>query len=744
MRARRRRAHLKRQGDSLVFQPGADLLLNSVVQDEPQSQGGSATSTILLQSGESIINLPASVTSGVLNTATSGGRLQTQLLSSSNSWPQASSTEASTRTDVAFSISEILFAPSSLQPIAFESTSVSPSPLSLSSSEPSTKSSDTAPAPTQTATTSAATSNSSTGTPQSSTASAASRSTSQSSTSVIPTPQNDAVGHSAEFYVGIVFISIVVVACILSFAAWILRSRRHRPSWCGGGGNEDEDMENQDLGFGLGLYLEKPVDEAGSARTVPQSNPFVLPPFTGFASSPQRNPTAVVRPPAAQLRPTDTAESPTQLLGRLQVNNYMEGDFSSSSDEATRPAPAPSRLLVDSESFLEELGTPREAYPGLKPRFLGVEGRGLSMPWAPLNVNVKAARAPSKVDIAQLHSSRSVTAQTEGEDEDEIMPLPMPHFRSTPPHVQAGENESSGGVDGWSATLRSSLFSALSGLTGGTTASVKPPEDNFTTFPPSRSRSNNRWRGALSSHNDSNGGREMVPSDSHVSSMCDVWTSPKTIDSGLPFTQPGSNLGMPVALGLVDGKIDDCSRVMSLNSTTPLVLTKRGTKSRLGNESNLRNQKTGDSRTSSIYIPCPRVSEKLAHRPARLGTRASKISRMSSSKLYSKRRSALSQSSLARPAFLKRITGGSATSFSSEASETTRGLTDEEALAKQVMLLRARRKRGLGTGIPMGRKLTTTVRHRNSLDRQSSTSLRPGTSSTSRSDLTSLVAHGEA
>ncbi|THH03698.1 hypothetical protein EW145_g6076 [Phellinidium pouzarii] len=659
MRSRRRRAHLRRQ-DDIVYQPGAGLLLNNVGQNESQNQDDTSLTAGNQQPGGSTVTQSISVTSG---TQAIAGHSQTQIQSLDSSSSQAVSSD----TSAVDPISTIFFAPSSLSSVVSASTSL-PSSLSSSSSDSSSGQAITS------SITLSATSNIVSNSPSSVTtsgASVASLNASQSSSPVLPITNVNAAGHTTVFYGGIVFISIVVFACILSFAAWMLRSQRNRPAWCGGG-REDDDVENQDLGFGLGIYLEKPMNGtdppkasstslSDAAHTVPHINPFVLPPVFGFnTSSPGRYPTTMARPPTAHHDTADTAESPRQLLGSLQVNNYMPGDFSSSCDEAAPRETAP-RFK---DPLTMGLGTPREALPGVTPRFLALGGQGLSMPWAPLNV--KPSRAFSKADIAQSSSRKSDIMHTTGEGE--VPPLPMPPFSDT--LSLAGEG--GGGADGWGAALRSSIFNALSGLTNG---SARPVEDKFTAIPASSSRSN-RWRGALSSSKDS--GTGMAPSSSRSDRMGDAWTSPRARDNDLPFSQ-----SRVATVSLDAGALSfnefstqgDCSRIAPTEPTTPLRLQKKGTTQRRGDF--FRTPIAGGGHSLEVL------------------------------KMNSKGRSALSHTSLGRPAFLRNATGGSLTSFSSEESETSRDLTHDELLAKRMLMLRARRKRGMGAGAK--RRLTTSI-----------------------------------
>ncbi|KLO15601.1 hypothetical protein SCHPADRAFT_902236 [Schizopora paradoxa] len=274
--------------------------------------------------------------------------------------------------------------------------------------------------------------------------------------------------HPTEFYIGIAFLAVVVAALCISIVAWFFRTRKRGLKCCfsrdkGG----DDDMEKQDLGFGLGFYVggsSSSVAKIASSTTFGQNS---------RASHTTYSPYSTTKPAQAYL---GSAESFVPSFGALHIKNLVPGDVHSSGDEMSRET---SRVGC-------ELGTPREEIPGSTPRFLALDGMGLDVPWSP--IQLRSTCSPSHVSVLQSPSRRSLSAKEERvrKNWEGLPPLPAPTFAHDTESSKAAVQE------GWGATIRSGLRSALSAMTGGQTGKTSPPvdDDHFTSLPSRPSRSN--------------------------------------------------------------------------------------------------------------------------------------------------------------------------------------------------------------------------------------------------------------
>ena len=463
MRGRRRhgRPHLKRQ-NGILFQDGG-LLLDSEGQSDPIIGGMDGQDSVSGQTGTLLGN-------SVVATA----HVQTHVHPAANTGLRLSSSE----TDGIPSVSMLLLSPTSLENGISVSTS-EPQTLPQSQGKPSSTSFRSAGSYGKTSTPEPST-------PPKSSALAstvASLNASQSSAATSPAHNVNTVGHSVEVYGGIVFGGIIALACIVSFVAWLIRSQRK--SMCCCGKREEEDVENQDLGLGLGIYLDKPGPAYNSqeVKSTPipgsefgssQPNPFTLPAIQNIAASSSRYPMTTPRPAPTHLLTTDTVEAPNRVLGPLQIKNYVSGDFPSSCDEGAKSPNLGGFRNPGVEAA-------RESATAITPRFFGDEGQALGMPWPPLNIRSK--HALSQVNMTHSPWKKGETARTGGEEEFQRLPTPRFNFANTPKEDEEGNS------DGWGATLRSTIYNALSGLTS---RSPKPEDDKFTKLPASRSYSNRR------------------------------------------------------------------------------------------------------------------------------------------------------------------------------------------------------------------------------------------------------------
>lgn len=267
--------------------------------------------------------------------------------------------------------------------------------------------------------------------------------------------------HPTEFYIGIVFLSIVAAALCVSFVAWIFRKRRRGPIGCLSRKRSDYgDMEKQDLGFGLGIYAGGSRSSVAKARLSSMDEAYPRMSYTTYS------PYLTTKPVHAYL---GSAESLVPSFGALRIKNLAPGDVHSSGDEMSRQA---SRVGC-------ELGTPREEIPGSTPRFLGLDGMGLDVPWAP--AQLRSSCSPSHVSVLQSPSRRSLSAKEEGlrKNWEGLPPLPARGF------AHNSEDSKAAAQEGWGATIRSGIRSALSAVTGGQTGKTSPPVDidHFTSLP---------------------------------------------------------------------------------------------------------------------------------------------------------------------------------------------------------------------------------------------------------------------
>lgn len=84
-----------------------------------------------------------------------------------------------------------------------------------------------------------------------------------------------------------------------------------------------------------------------------------------------RGPYLTVRPLPLEMRHSDTSvPGVMQDIGSLHVANLVAGDILTSGDESSR-----------SPTALDDIGTPRKLSMMLKPRYLGLNGSGLDVPW---------------------------------------------------------------------------------------------------------------------------------------------------------------------------------------------------------------------------------------------------------------------------------------------------------------------------------------------------------------------------
>ncbi|KZT68570.1 hypothetical protein DAEQUDRAFT_321744 [Daedalea quercina L-15889] len=147
-------------------------------------------------------------------------------------------------------------------------------------------------------------------------------------------------------------------------------------------------------------------------------------------------------------------------MGALQVANLVPGDITSGS-ESSRASSVMSMAFMGSQA-IPECGTPYEPMAGERPRFLGLQGNGLPVPWSPLHVRKTA-------EAVRMKSSSNVS-------EKSLDPLPYP---GDAPIVPA--------PGGWAASIKTNIVNALSAVVRGSNSS-HPSGDNLTSPPCRRKR----------------------------------------------------------------------------------------------------------------------------------------------------------------------------------------------------------------------------------------------------------------
>jgi hypothetical protein len=321
----------------------------------------------------------------------------------------------------------------------------------------------------------------------------------------------------------------------------------------------------------------RPFDTYASRGPLPtllDSVAYPLPPIGGPYPTP--------RPLQPHLRSSDSSvPRSSHTLGPLQVANMMPGDvYFSQSGSMTRPA-----------NYLE-LGTPREQVPGSRPRFWGLEGNGLKVPWA--------------------------------------QPCPGPDIcypKPTPTSGQALTEPSSGiGNEGWTASLKSNIVNAFNAVASNLNVKHAVEEDHLTPVP-------HRKFHRLSVHDAGWGehvGETLVAKpptrqstvSSTSSSSSKAWTLEETGDGvgivhirGLPKDHALSPKILP-EMETEDGPDQWVNRsTTTIQSQTPLIITKKPPaallKSVSGNK--LHPSVIGAlSRASSVYSTASATSSVLA------------------------------------------------------------------------------------------------------------------------------------
>ncbi|KAF9461348.1 hypothetical protein BDZ94DRAFT_1323354 [Collybia nuda] len=327
--------------------------------------------------------------------------------------------------------------------------------------------------------------------------------TSEPSQTPSPSANSSSSGssHGPPFYVGIGLGTIVVVALIAALIAWGIRLRTHarrraesslNVPWAKPGNNDGVLEEGRHLAFSGSRNLtvdtsaldfssqdamahahtweprgDRDVGEprrAESCMNAPMS-PYrqVTPtydPFSDHMQYPRLADSAAYPLPAYNSPYMTTRGAPSHLsgtdfdtrgtvddhdsistLGPLQVANMTPDDTSAESSRA------PTALGMNTTTS-GDCGTPRQDMTGSRPRFLGLQGDGLQVPWT---------NPPTSNSRPGLKNSRSWRSRKgSGGNWEHLPPLPMP---GEPTREQDATDQ-----DGWTAALKSNLMSAFNAV----------------------------------------------------------------------------------------------------------------------------------------------------------------------------------------------------------------------------------------------------------------------------------------
>ncbi|KAF8883567.1 hypothetical protein BD779DRAFT_829156 [Infundibulicybe gibba] len=329
--------------------------------------------------------------------------------------------------------------------------------------------------------------------------------------SAAPAPSN-LTGHSPPFYIGVVLGTIFIISISSALIAWWVRLRSHTTRrrslvadvpWAPGASGIDGAglEEGNAANFGSaapasilrdnfpahqahqwGLHGDRDVGEpkrSDSYLHTPVSvAPLSRPPAAALLDSvayplPLHNgpyPTTRALPPhlsTADLsaRGSISDHGSACSLGPLQIANRVPGDTSAASSRAgTALGMAPQDAYANGE-----FGTPMVGIA--RPRFLGLDGDGLRVPWRGLSVKSINSRMRERGRDRVAADPRAW---------EHLPPLPMPGEADQDPHTREDE--------GWTASVRSNLVNAFNAVAAGLPSSKAPltldhEEDGFTRAP---------------------------------------------------------------------------------------------------------------------------------------------------------------------------------------------------------------------------------------------------------------------
>ena len=238
-------------------------------------------------------------------------------------------------------------------------------------------------------------------------------------------------------------------------------------------------------------------------------------------------------------------------LGLLQVANRIPGDISVASSRS------PSLLGVNNEPT--EFGTPMESMDGSRPRFFGLEGGGLRVPWAET-----AGSSPRGMSFTNRRGGYWEHLPASGD--------------STGKNVENAE--------GWTASLKTNLMNAFNAVAAGLPSAPTMEERQENYFTPCPGRRGSRRTLHATDRNEMFANR--LTRESTASSK--PWTLEERFDGtgtvhfhGLEGYRGGDHVFSPLpagsALTLQDGDRSDIGtsifRVTTHESQTPLIVNKK-------------------------------------------------------------------------------------------------------------------------------------------------------------------------
>ena len=310
-----------------------------------------------------------------------------------------------------------------------------------------------------------------------------------------PSPPVANSGHGASFYVGIVVGLIIIIACLTALVAWWIRMRSHARRrrltdeaaagvpWAEPENSRSLEDAQQTTFIGSGNLAalgpmapssQNPMaweprgdrDVGEPKRTNSFFNAPVFPtkrsatPYDPFAIqypdlanstalplslplyetySKMQLPTSHLHTPSPDVSGTVDDHGGLSALGPLQVANRLPGDMSVVTSRA------PSMLGVSDDP--PEFGTPMVSMAGSRPRFLGLEGGGLRVPWT--------QTAPSFPRGVSFTRKRGVSG--------------VGNWEHLPPLQTSGNHDSRGAADpdGWTVSLKTNLMNAFNAVAAG-------------------------------------------------------------------------------------------------------------------------------------------------------------------------------------------------------------------------------------------------------------------------------------
>ncbi|KAI0633122.1 hypothetical protein C8Q77DRAFT_1158537 [Trametes polyzona] len=533
---------------------------------------------------------------------------------------------------------------------------------------------------------------------------------------------SDNSDRATSFYIGIAFAAIAGAGLIVAVLAWWLRirsrtrrrKRNNTTSWPWDSDHDRLGARQMSLEGGLGIHGYEGDMLQRSALSSPA---FPAPPPPAHTAGGGGSPYVTISLHDAHQSVPDLAPD----LGTLQITNLAPGDLPSGG-ESSRASTALGML----HTYPAEYGTPFMPH---RPCFLGVEGAGLEVPWAPLRVgrsgSVTAPAGSRPHPPPPLPPARQDSADLQMSD----VPLPYPGDLAVTADPHPPPSDARQGS--WAASIRSNLLNAFNAVVGGSPSQVPMAHANDP-FTPVPHRNSQRAR-ASPPRGPRDGGQPGVGRSSSAESAADAragWAlgphhparapaqDPFADDLQIPPLPTPSHSGRDERLLFpsVRGSVTRASSMYSTISANPQTTDRIGDDPpRLPDIPSLaRTDSTDSSDTSEPRAPQDDLpSHKSTSKKLRTRTRTHR---------------------LRRPALPSRTSSGqrSAMSVGSDMSRTSSvcsELTDGERFAKDA--LRARRRRVMEmSGVPVGRGKTrrarATLSRRRSNERAEAKRMRQG------------------